>query len=63
LLLGKFTTSLLEVVLGGDDIVVDTEVWYEIVLIMLVHIGLELLVSSGLGLQAFWEISRVASWD
>jgi hypothetical protein len=30
---------------------------------MLVHVGLELLVGGGLGLQAFWEISRVASWD
>jgi hypothetical protein len=61
--LGEFTTSFLEVVLSSDDIVVYTEVWDEIILIVLIHIGLELLISSGFSLQAFWEIGTVASWN
>jgi hypothetical protein len=61
--LGKLTTSLLEVVLGGDNIMVDSEVWNEVVFVMLIHVGLELLVSGSLSLKAFWEIGTVASWD
>jgi hypothetical protein len=63
LLLGEFATSFLEVVLCSDDIMVNTEVWDEIVLIVFIHVSLELLVGGGLGLQASWEISTVASWD
>jgi hypothetical protein len=43
--------------------VVNSEVWDEVVFVMLIHVSLELLVSSSLGLQAFWEVSTVASWD
>jgi hypothetical protein len=63
LLLCQFTTSILEVVLSGDNVMVNTEVWNEVVLIVFIHISLELLIGSGLGLKAFWEIGRVASWD
>jgi hypothetical protein len=59
----EFSTGLLEVVLGGNDVMVYTKVWNEVVFVMLVHISLELLVGGSLGLQAFWEVSRVASWD
>jgi hypothetical protein len=63
LFLSKLTTGLSEVVLGGDDIMVNTEVWNEIVLIVLIHVGLKLLIGGSLGLQAFWEVSTVACWD
>jgi hypothetical protein len=61
--LHKLSTCLLEVVLCGDDIMVNSEVWNEVIFIMLVHISLELLVSSSLSLQTSWEVSRVASRD
>jgi hypothetical protein len=51
----EFSTGLLEVVLGGDNVMIDTKVWDEVVFVMLVHIGLELLIGSGLGSEAFWE--------
>jgi len=63
LLLSKLSTGLLEVVLGGDNIMINTEVWYKVVFVVLVHISLKLLVSGGLCLEAFWEVSTVASWD
>jgi energy-converting hydrogenase Eha subunit C len=59
----EFSTGLLEVVLGGNDVMVNTKVWHKVVFVMLVHISLELLVGGSLGLQAFWEDRRVASWD
>jgi len=51
----EFATGFLEVVLGGDDIMVDTEVWDEIVLGVYIHISLKFLGSCGLSLQTSWE--------
>ena len=59
----EFTFSVLKVRFGGDDISIDTEVWYNVIFWMLVLIGLELPWSSGLGFKAFWEIGGVACWD
>jgi hypothetical protein len=61
--LSKLSTSIFEVILSGDDIVVNSKVWNEIVLVVLIHICLELLIGSSLSFQAFWEVGRVASWD
>jgi hypothetical protein len=61
--LHKLSTGLLEVVLGGNNVMINTKVWDEVVFVMLVHISLELLVGSSLSLQTSWEVSRVASWD
>jgi hypothetical protein len=55
--LGKLSSSFSVVILSGDDIVINTEVWNKVVLVVLIHICLEFLISSGLSLQAFWEIS------
>ena len=63
LLLSKLSTSLSIVILSGDNVVINTKVWYEVVFIMLVHIGLEFLISSSFGLQAFWEVGTIACWD
>jgi hypothetical protein len=63
LFLSKLSTSLSEVVLGGNDVVVDSKVWNEVVLVVFIHISLELLVSSGLGLEASGEVSTVAGRD
>lgn len=57
LFLSKLSSGLLEVVLSCDDVMINSKVWNEIVFVVLVHVGLELLVSSGLGFQAFWEVS------
>jgi hypothetical protein len=57
LLLSKLSTSLSKVVLGGNNVMINTKVWNEVVFVVLIHISLELLVSSGLGFQAFWEVS------
>jgi hypothetical protein len=54
--LNQFTTGILEVVLGGNDVMINTEVWYEVVFIMFVHIGLKLLVGGSLGLKALREV-------
>jgi len=54
-LLSKLSSGILEIVLSGDNIVVNTEVRDEVILIMLVHVSLELLVGSSLGFEAFWE--------
>ena len=59
----KLSSSLSEVVLGGNDVVVDSKVWNEVVLVVFIHISLELLVSSGLGLEASGEVSTVAGRD
>jgi len=61
--LGKFSSGILVVLVSGDDIMVDTKVWNEVVLWMLIHILLELLISGSLGLKATWEVGRVACWD
>jgi hypothetical protein len=61
--LHELSTSLLEVVLGGDNVMIDSKVWYKIVFVVLVHIGLKFLISGSLGFEAFWEVSTVASWD
>ena len=63
MLLSKLSTSILVVALGGDNVMVNTKVWDKVILWVLVHVFLELLVSSSLGLQTFWEVSTVASWD
>ena len=63
LFLSKLSSSLSEVVLGSDNIMVDSEVWNEVVLVVFIHISLELLVSSGLGLEASGEVSTVAGRD
>jgi len=42
---------------------VDSKVWNEVILVVLIHISLELLVSSSLGLEASWEVSTVAGRD
>jgi len=42
---------------------INSKVGNEIVLWMFIHIFLQLLVSSSLGLQALREVSTVASWD
>merc|ERR1711935_229307 len=63
LLLGELSSSSLEVVLCGNDIMVNTEVWNEVVLIVFVHVSLELLVSSSLGFKASWETRTITSWD
>jgi hypothetical protein len=55
--LHEFSSSFLKVILSSDDIVIDSEVWNEVILIMFIHISLELLVSSSFGLEALWEIS------
>jgi hypothetical protein len=57
LLLDKLSASLSVVVLCGDDIVINSKVWHKVVLVVFVHISLELLWSSGFGLQTFWEVS------
>jgi hypothetical protein len=57
LLLSKLSTSLSKVVLGGNNVMINTKVWNEVVFVVLVHISLELLVSGSLGFQAFWEVS------
>ena len=62
-LLGKLSSGILVVLVGGDDIMVNTEVWNKVILWMLVHVLLELLISCGLGLKATWEVGRVACWD
>jgi hypothetical protein len=48
-----------EVCLRGNDIVIHAEVWDEVILWMLVHVGLELCWSSGL----FLATDGSASWD
>jgi energy-converting hydrogenase Eha subunit C len=63
LLLGKLSTCLLEVILGGDNVMIDSKVWNKVVLIMLIHIGLKLLWSCCFGLEAFWEVSTITSRD
>jgi len=63
LFLSKLSTSLSEVVLGGNDVMVDSKVWNEVILVMLIHISLELLVSSSLCLEASGEIGTVAGRD
>jgi len=63
LFLSKLSSSLSEVVLCGNDVVVDSKVWNEVVLVVFIHISLELLVSSGLGLEASGEVSTVAGRD
>jgi hypothetical protein len=45
--------GITEVVLGGDDIVIHTEVWDEIIFWMLIHISLELGWSGSLGLTSY----------
>ena len=56
--------GVLEVVLGGDYIMINSEVWDKIILIVLIHVCLEFLRSSCLGFSnAFWECVRIASWD
>jgi hypothetical protein len=55
--LHKLSTGLLKVVLGGNNVMINTKVWNEVVFVMLVHISLELLVGSSLSFQASWEIS------
>jgi len=42
-LLSKLSSGVLEVVLGGDDIMVNSEIWDEVVFVVLVHVSLELL--------------------
>ena len=49
MLLSKLSTGVLVIVLGGDDVVVDSEVRNEIVLWMFIHVLLQLLVGSSLG--------------
>jgi hypothetical protein len=61
--LHKLSTGFLKVVLGCDNIVIDTEIWNKVVLIVLIHVSLELLIGSGLSLEAFWEVSTIAGWD
>jgi len=63
LFLSKLSTSLSEVVLGGNDVMVDSKVWNEVVLVMFIHISLELLVSCSLSLEASWEVSTVTGRD
>jgi hypothetical protein len=63
LLLCKLSTSLSKVVLGGNDVMVNSEIWDKVILIVLIHISLELLISSGLSFEATWEVSTVACWD
>jgi hypothetical protein len=53
----EFSAGLLEVVLGSDNIMINTEVWYKVIFVMFIHISLELLIGSSLGLKAFWEVS------
>ena len=42
---------------------INSEVWNEVVFWVLIHIFLEFMVSSSLGLQTSWECSGVASWN
>jgi len=62
-LLSQFATSLFEVILSGNNVMIDSKVWNEVVFIMLIHISLEFLFSGGLSLKAFWEVSAITSWD
>jgi hypothetical protein len=57
LFLSKLSTSLSKVILGGNNVMINTKVWNEVVFVVLIHISLELLVSGSLGFQAFWEVS------
>jgi len=60
----KAFLSVLEVVLGGNDIVVHTKVGNKVVFIVLVGVSLELFWGSCLGFfDTFWECVRVTSWD
>jgi len=52
--------SISEVALSVEDVSVNTKVWNKVVFVVLVHISLKLLVSGGLCLEAFWEVSTVA---
>jgi hypothetical protein len=53
----EFSTGLSVVVLSGNDVMINSEIWDEIVFVMLIHISLELLISGSLCLEAFWEVS------
>jgi hypothetical protein len=59
----EFSTGLSEVILGGNDVMVNSKIWNEVIFVMFVHVSLELLVSSSLCLEATWEVSTIASWD
>jgi hypothetical protein len=63
LLLSKLSTGLLKVVLSGNNVMINSKVWNEVVFVMLIHISLEFLISSSLSFQASWEVSTVASWN
>jgi hypothetical protein len=60
---GTGSLCVLKIVLSSDNVMVNTKIWNKVVLIVFIHVSLELLVSCGFSLQAFWEISTVACWD
>jgi hypothetical protein len=57
LFLGELSSSFLEIVLCCDDVMINSEVWNEVVFVVLVHVSLKFLIGSSLSLQAFWEVS------
>jgi len=55
----KFGVSIVEVRFSGDNISINTEVWNNVILWMLVLISLEFQWSTALGFKAFWEIAEL----
>jgi len=60
----KCSLSILQVALSGDDVVINSKVWNEIIFIMMILISLKLLWSSSFGFSnAIWEHGWVACWN
>ena len=63
-LMPNWGLSILQIALSGDDIMINTKVWHEVIFVVMVHISLELLWSSSLCLfDAAWEYGWVTCWD
>ena len=63
-LMPNWGLSILQIALSGDDIMINTKVWHEVIFVVMVHISLELLWSSSLCLfDTVWENRWIASWD